>query len=245
MSMTMPALQKAKQQLKTVICRSNLRQWGLVFEMFLDDNDRKFMSGYEWQNIMTQPSGTPAEGAIDNGGDHSWPLILQRHYKNQKLLRCPTAKKPPIDNSGQRVRTDSVFSTWLIWLYHPTDYYYGSYGINSWVYNRGGEVGRWRWVDVKRTDNIPVFLDCFWCEGYPYHYNEPPAWPVYGEFGDSSNHMKRFCLNRHSGYTNALFLDGCVRGVPLKRLWKLRWHRQWPMNAPGPVWPDWMKDMKE
>jgi prepilin-type processing-associated H-X9-DG protein len=245
MSILMPSLEIIKERTRAVICRSNLHQWALVFDVFLAENHGKFMSGYEWEELMDQPSGTGEEGAIDDGGDHSWPLILLEHYKSRKLLCCPVAAKPPPDMRGQRTRSDHVRSTWVAWLYYPDDYFYGSYGINSWVYNRGGETERWKRMPVKRLHNIPMFLDCYWTEGYPHHYNEPPAWNYYGEFGDSDEHMKRFCLDRHNGATNALFMDFSVRPVGLKELWRLRWHRAWPLRAPLPAWPEWMQHLKE
>jgi prepilin-type N-terminal cleavage/methylation domain-containing protein/prepilin-type processing-associated H-X9-DG protein len=246
MAMLAPALDRTKRQTKTVICRSNLHQWGIVFDMFLAENNSKFMSGDEWRDIMDKPSGYSGEGAIDNGGDHSWPLILLPYYRNTKLLQCPLAnKKPATRKEGERVRKDHIFSMWVIWLYYPDEYFEGSYGINSWVYNRGNDRERWLQTPAKRMQDIPIFLDCYWCEGYPRHSNNPPEWNFHGEFGDSSNHMRRFCLNRHNGTTNSLFMDFSVRPVGLKELWRLRWHRRWSLHAPAPVWPDWMKDMKD
>jgi prepilin-type N-terminal cleavage/methylation domain-containing protein/prepilin-type processing-associated H-X9-DG protein len=247
MSILMPALNKVKQQTKTVMCRSNLHQWGLVFGMYLNDHGGRFMSGYEWEELLPGGSGWDDDDAIDHTGDHAWPLILIRYYQDQRLLRCPAATKPPFDNQGERQRKDHVFSTWGLWWQYPDKYFYGSYGINSWVYNRGERDGieRWKQIQVKEAGNIPMLLDCYWCEGYPEYYNEPPQWDYYGEFGDSDNHMRRFCVNRHNGSTNGLFFDFSVRGVGLKELWTLRWHQQWPMNAPLPAWPDWMAGMED
>ncbi|MBL7154052.1 MAG: prepilin-type N-terminal cleavage/methylation domain-containing protein [Phycisphaerae bacterium] len=42
MAILMPALQRAKRQTKAVICRSNLRQWGVWFSIYTADNDDKF-----------------------------------------------------------------------------------------------------------------------------------------------------------------------------------------------------------
>ncbi|GAG09889.1 unnamed protein product, partial [marine sediment metagenome] len=36
-----------------------------------------------------------------------------------------------------------------------------------------------------------------------------------------------FCLNRHNGFTNAVFLDFTIKKVGLKQLWLLKWHRQY------------------
>jgi prepilin-type N-terminal cleavage/methylation domain-containing protein/prepilin-type processing-associated H-X9-DG protein len=42
MSILMPALSRAKEQAKDVVCRSNLRQYGIAGSMYLDDNEGAF-----------------------------------------------------------------------------------------------------------------------------------------------------------------------------------------------------------
>jgi len=37
--------------------------------------------------------------------------------------------------------------------------------------------------------------------------------------------MTPFCMNRHNGYVNGLFLDWPVRKAGLKELWTLKWHK--------------------
>jgi hypothetical protein len=48
--------------------------------------------------------------------------------------------------------------------------------------------------------------------------------------------MWRFCIDRHAGKTEGVFIDGSTRKIGLKGLWRLRWHREWP---------DWMANMSE
>jgi len=53
--------------------------------------------------------------------------------------------------------------------------------------------------------------------------------------------MRFFCVNRHEGKVNCLFMDLSVRPVGLKELWDLQWHRDWnAAGEPAPVWPKWM-----
>ena len=42
LAILMPALQRIKSQAKAVACQSNLRQWGLCFKMYTDDNNGRF-----------------------------------------------------------------------------------------------------------------------------------------------------------------------------------------------------------
>ena len=46
MAVLMPALQRVKKQAQTVACQSNLKQWGLYFSMYTQDNDGHFQEGW-------------------------------------------------------------------------------------------------------------------------------------------------------------------------------------------------------
>jgi prepilin-type processing-associated H-X9-DG protein len=46
--------------------------------------------------------------------------------------------------------------------------------------------------------------------------------------------MIRFCINRHDGYVNGVFLDCSVRKVGLKELWKLKWNRKFDLDGGPP-----------
>ncbi len=40
--MLLPALSKAKSKAKSIHCVSNLKQWGIIWQMYTDDNEGKF-----------------------------------------------------------------------------------------------------------------------------------------------------------------------------------------------------------
>jgi prepilin-type N-terminal cleavage/methylation domain-containing protein/prepilin-type processing-associated H-X9-DG protein len=48
MAILMPALQRVKEQSRTISCRSNLRQYGIVERMYLDDNEGRFPNPWYW-----------------------------------------------------------------------------------------------------------------------------------------------------------------------------------------------------
>ena len=45
MGILLPALKRVREQTKTVICQSNLHQWGTIFVMYTDDNEGNFLAG--------------------------------------------------------------------------------------------------------------------------------------------------------------------------------------------------------
>src|SRR6266851_1617487 len=68
--MLLPALSRAKETARRILCTNNLKQLGLSLVMYIDDNDSKFPP---------------------RGGDASqyWPMALQDGYRDLKILRCP------------------------------------------------------------------------------------------------------------------------------------------------------------
>ena len=93
-----------------------------------------------------------------------------------------------------------------------------------------------------------MFFDCVVWDTYCRHTHEPPDVD-----GIVLNEMHLVCINRHSGYINAVFLDLNVRKVGLKELWILNWNRtfdtQGVWTTAGGVqssdWPQWMRTFKD
>lgn len=235
MSILMPAVNLAKQQAKAAICKSNLHQWGLIMQMYTGNNNGYFMPdlGHQKYAALGKPE-------------------LKEYYENDKLLLCPMAKKTY--EEGAR----NPFGAWR--GDEPADPLGNlpcSYGINSWILSvptSSGQVDRlmWKTPNVRGAINIPMILDCAGYENAtPWHHDEPPEYDGHWVQGTSKHEMRYACLNRHSRHVNAVFCDFTVRKIGLKQLWELKWHRKWycglgdvPDYDP-PIWPDWMKNMKD
>lgn len=76
------------------------------------------------------------------------------------------------------------------------------------------------------------------------------ALPVQSRFAEAgrlylSKNPQSVCINRYDGFINWMFLDWSVGKVGLKEPWKLKWHRNYDINASLPDWPDWMRRFKE
>jgi len=101
---------------------------------------------------------------------------------------------------------------------------------------------------VRGSANIPAFLDATWYESAPESDDDPPR----REHHDGGYGMQDFCVNRHNGCINGMFLDWSVRKIGLKELWTLKWN-PWFNTADewtraGGVkpedWPVWMRNFK-
>ena len=243
MGILMPALGRVRQQAHAVACRARLKSWGMAFNLYTNEHDGKFNSGW------------------DIGQQGLWMNALRPYYAdNAKILRCPTTKAVAYD-----AKDWGTFKLWSRELELPNgeiQTYTGSYSINSWTNfmtsDRGERKLAWFWRNVnsvRRKDGqlnqIPVFADSTWHDAWPIDKDNPPR--NMDEFGSGDqgkeDEMKHFCIDRHQGRVNFTFMDWSVRDVGLKELWILKWHRQFNTHGPWTIaggieprdWPQWMR----
>ncbi len=241
MAILMPALQRVRKQAKMVFCQSNLKQWGLYFSMYTDDNNGHFHRGWN--------SGAYLED--------SWMVVFKPYCLDDPALSfCPTATKPRVEGAGA---TFGAWTNYHDWRAELGLIEHGSYGINICVTDplpgrEGDRPAEWyfRSRDVRGAANIPLFLDDYHWDTRPHHTDAPPQYEGQVD-GWSTNAMKMLCLNRHNGHTNSVFVDFSSRTIGLKELWTLKWNREFDVTGswttaggvqPGD-WPEWMKSLKD
>jgi len=226
MAILMPSLQRVRKQAKIITCQSNLKQWGLVWAMYTEENHSKFPD-YMGSN---------------------WMQKLVEYYSNsEQLLYCPMATKTM--SEGAPVRYSSLENA-------------GSYALNEWIYDSDDTSGGrkleeyWRSTNHKGLNNVPVMGDGAWrADGQPYDMDEPPSFdgePRTG-VGTTGDEMRIFCINRHDGFINVLFMDWTTRKVGLKELWTLKWNCYYNIAGPWTTagfaqpsdWPEWMRHFKD
>jgi prepilin-type processing-associated H-X9-DG protein len=220
----------------SVVCQSNLKQLGLTFSLYTWDNHGYFHreDSSDWRD--------------------NWIPAMRAYYSHEPGIRvCPTTTRFHSEGVtgpfvGWGVYGEGRLQSVPSWAVRGD---YGSFGLNAWVANdRGGfhEGRNSRSVQVQGGHQIPVFLDCQWPDALPEVLDMPPEFD--GEYALfwHTNGMRSFCMNRHNGSVNAVFLDGSVRPVGLKELWNLQWHRRWreELAAVGtPIWPEWMRGFRD
>lgn len=221
---------RGRGRAKEAVCLSNLRQWGTVFAVDVQENNGYFYSG---QGPLGQWWITDLDEA-------------DRDFRRMKIWLCPEATVPLYDEYGNATGGSNTFSAWGI-LYGANfgpNGIAGSYGMNGHALNVPDE-DNWKTLDVQGAENIPLFVDALRLDMWPDYFDAPPpiedaAW--------SSNNMARCCINRHNGAVNGLFMDWSARKIGLKELWALKWHRNFNTagpwtNAGGVTWADWPRWM--
>ena len=249
MALLLPALNKARDQAQTIKCASNLRQFGLMYEMYAQTHNESMPGGWN--------SGT------------MWMVDLMPYYQGMGDIRlCPKATKF-LDQTGCSDTScpKTINSAWGRWG-KPTFFggavpgwtkegLYGSYGINGWAQNPpdiGLPIGNpetynidpidrprfWRsTLNVTHTADVPLMADSMWDGTEPMVDNAPPS-----SLCLQNSNMSEFCMPRHGGRTNMLFMDKSVRKIGLRSLWSLTWNTQWkPIDPAYMDWPPWMKDL--
>ena len=241
-ALLLPALARAKQKAVTINCVSNLKQWGVIWQLYSDDHQGSFSPG-------TTSSGFPRG---------EWVLTLTSYYgKKPNLMLCPAAKmrrgsgaqevQVPVDSSAAVLNggpTTAVEFPVTDTSLPPTAVnrnLIASYGENCWVYNTPPGVtdlqGRatsknWRKLHAAlRPTDTPLFGDCMWRGAGPDLTGTDGARPAFnGEWSGSGYESKHFTMIRHGKGIEMLTFDGSVRLVRPRALWRLYWHKTYDIT---------------
>jgi len=254
-ALLLPALAAAKQRAKRIQCVSNLRQWGLGFQMYANDNNDNMPAGWYDPNGMWMVALQPFIPGAQIGG----PICF-----------CPlaTTTRDTIPNTW--ITTQVTFLAWgvmgngtypvqssstpaggtSVWGRAGMA---GSYGFNGWMADPPpadmaadpSAAGYWqKMAQAGRFQNAPLFADCVWQGSNPTPNSandQPPTAAGECQVGGA---MSSFCIPRHTGRTplNMTFIDGSVGEVGLRQLWQLPWSKIYnPALAPT-IWPTWLRN---
>ena len=237
LAILMPSLKKVKQIARDVVCRSNLKQWSLIWAMYTNEHDGKFpYSTRGW------PRG-------------EWVTALRNEWQTEgDIIRCPSATKDATGAYGN-VNTSYDMGT----TSGTTIQENCSYGMNCWAYSKPDRLPAptthankyWRTINAARgANNIPVFMDSKWRGAVPGYESGLDLMTPTAEV-DSLVHyeygMGHFAMPRHGkgakAGINVMFMDLSARHVRIKQLWTLKWHREFNTSGytnNGGTWPAWM-----
>jgi prepilin-type N-terminal cleavage/methylation domain-containing protein/prepilin-type processing-associated H-X9-DG protein len=203
MGILMPALSKVRKQGRFIVCKSNLKQYGVGGRMYMDDNDDKFPNPQTWLfregssggGIMNECDWHDARRIADGG--------LWYYLKNMDVHMCPTfytlAKSMGGDHPGNH---DASI---------PIDPQY-SYSMN--VYCGGSETGAVKKsAEIKHPSKVVFFSEenLWTIEGYSvYALNNNILWVRETAFDCLGSYHQTRGSDWNSGVANIVFVDGSV-----------------------------------
>ena len=253
MSILMPSLTRARELAKNTVCQSKLKQWGLVIEMFTNDNDGRF------------PKSVYNGVSAVNG--HWWMQSFRPYYNDPDLRLCTNTLQQPAGYTGQALLNRRDNEAWASLNPFPEheqgvmiegqSTILGSYGPNGWLIDTsegtfGRDVAESHWGRKERVtqpNNVPAFLDSFWVDAWPMHNDYPQDPYDRRSWSTLNGEMQKFLVDRHSGRINGVFVDGAVQRISLKRLWGYKWHRNFDTSTVFTTeyapFPDWLKRMPD
>jgi prepilin-type N-terminal cleavage/methylation domain-containing protein/prepilin-type processing-associated H-X9-DG protein len=232
LSILMPSLKAAKRIARTVVCQTNVKQWGLVTTLFAQDNDNK---------LFKRDTSTPLTDQRT-----SWIGESASYIQDSDIRICPAAAKSE-DRADDMANYGSITKQWgSLWTSSLGVRAQGSYGINEWAScSPGASTNEWRKTTAGGASNIPLILDASYFAGRPTNENvlQTDRDARIGTRND--NAMQLFNVDRHKDNVNVVYLDGSSSKVTLKGLWRLKWHKNFTTQGYTGTWPTWMRSMKE
>jgi len=245
MAILMPTLSRVRKQARAAACQAKLRQWSLDISATIAENDGK----------LPEPGSPYKERFME-----SWTKA------GSKLLLCPMASRYETNKNDpiwelRASHGSSLGSKFTAWMYSSRDpatgeykppIHYGSYGRTGaiWSPMPADPFENWGPQPLRRKRHtIPVVLDSVASAG-DESLADPPE---YDGALHKNGGIRNFCIDRHDGGINGLFLNWSVRKVGLKELWTLKWQPTWNTRGPwtkaGGVtpedWPTWMRKFND
>jgi len=206
MAILMPALQRVKEQANEVMCRANLRQYGVAHAMYLDDFDDRYPDA--WHSLVKNESPVPGFERFCRWHSPQYPPDgpFWPYLKDKKVHLCPTFKVIA-KQEGTR-HPNHVASNPVIPVY--------SYSMNAYLGSKSGASGGGvlKSSEITRSKAEVFFFTAenMWLRpGCSWVLNDNALCPDGRDWFGTFHATKSGDLN--SGTANAVFVDAHVEKV--------------------------------
>ncbi len=245
MGILMPALRAARGQARMAACSAQLRQYGLAWNQYADDNEGfniEYAPSFQWAGggfwfYQLGPYFSAKEFAKGQGDTRRGVL---------KILTCPAASVWRNAFSDTSPLYGSHNEPWR-WLTQQSarggeEAHEGSYTLNGWMQNLSAErkagypadrVKKYYFKYDDARGETPLISDGGWVDAWvdDPHVNETRNFldlkgsGVPGaSYRMSPNQLTRVLLERHGRGINILFKGSHVRRIALEKVCRYKWH---------------------
>ncbi len=239
-SILMPALGQAREVTKTVVCSSQLRQFGLAWALYGEDNNDKSMRyatttaerlGGDFWFYKLAPYFNAKDFDADNQKDNRRGVM--------KIMKCPTTK-PWSDQFGSNLGFGGAKMDWRWPLNGSSDTNIeGSYTVNGWMLDTDPallptEADKFYKTLSEARNDVPLLADGGWPDARPRPSDVAYSSFLVGVQGramregyglSAAVNLARLALARHGRAINILFKGGHVTNVPLEEIYNYQWHK--------------------
>ena len=199
LAILMPALQKVKKQAREIVCRSNLKQYGISGSMYLTDNDDKFPDPQRWLYTSNAVIGNCDWHDDTKHADGA----LWYYMKDMKVHMCPTFYSLAKSQGAQHPGHDSKI---------PIDPQY-SYSMNYYLGGPTNVGAVKKSQEVKQPSKTIYFSEenLWTIEGLSrYALNNNILWIMETPFDCLATYHRTRGSDLNSGVANIIFVDGSV-----------------------------------
>ena len=202
MGVLMPALQRVKKQARFVVCKTNLKQYGLAATMYMDDNEQKFPNPQRWLYNDDAPIVVPCrwhDASVKPDG-LLWPYLGEKD-----IHMCPVFYSlAPSMGADHPQHNPSI----------PIDPQY-SYSMNAYLGSgtNFNENAIGKSTDIKRPADVLFFSEenCWTVDGLStLPLNNNYLWIQKTPWNNLATYHKTKGGDLNSGVANVLFVDGHV-----------------------------------
>lgn len=211
--MLLPALGRAKTQAKGVVCLNNMKQLGLAFKLYTDD--QPYLLNFGGGSVGTGYLGpAPNTYIVPNPSFTYWPDILRSNYtRSRQIHSCPGLPMTANPNVNEGVAHNLGI------------------GIN-WPGIVGFNNAKISEASIVHPDDTVIFADSGPMTAASYAQTDPDKW-----VGDPINGAHYFLTpthpaflapipgvgcnrvyNRHGGYASVSWMDGRAERVKTSTL---------------------------
>ena len=254
----LPVLARAKDKARATNCMSNLKQWGVNWNLYCGDYNDFF------------PSGQNPDGSIDGNARSAWFNAVQSSQATSipQIVTCPMAT---VSNANSAILFGGLNTGYVMpnASGNVDKYEHGevaSYGMNLFSYDAHSDIQsrpqalHWRKISASpHSSETPLMADSMWRGGGPFTSNgqlayqpapQPGLESQAGLGGNENAEMQHFWVPRHNGgqRVQMVFFDGSASSVKCKNLWGYYWNVGWDPNfifgnypPASSFWPQWIQ----